>query len=159
MKIFHSWSQQHDHRETNIKIHIPANILKISAWRLTITDFSFAEKSIHKSSKIVPFMESNKRILFVGVTEGTGVLFSVTMPISSSIHSKMHIYRQEPETILQWILKILYDLDTIRVGDMNIIWGVPSLLFWGFFSHWSFIDWEWLENLSDIMFWVWLGWS
>lgn len=64
-------------------------------------------------------MKYNKRILFAGVTEGTGVLISVTMPISSSAQSKMHIYKQKPET-LQWILQILYDLDTTGIGDTSI---------------------------------------
>lgn len=45
-------------------------------------------------------MESNERILFAALSEGTGVLTSVTMPISSSIESKMHIYKQKPETVL-----------------------------------------------------------
>lgn len=45
-------------------------------------------------------MESNERILFAAVTEGTGVLTSVTTPMSSSIQSKMHIYKQKPETVL-----------------------------------------------------------
>lgn len=45
-------------------------------------------------------MESNERILFASVTERTGVLTSVTMPISSSMESKMLIYKQKPETVL-----------------------------------------------------------
>lgn len=61
-------------------------------------------------------MESNKIILFAGVTEGTGVLILVAM-MSSRIHSTMHIYKQKPETLPQGILTILYDLDTIGLCD------------------------------------------
>lgn len=44
-------------------------------------------------------MESNESILFASVTEGTGVLTSVTITISSSIESRMYIYKQKPETV------------------------------------------------------------
>lgn len=55
---------------------------------------------MHKSSKFVSFMESNEGILFAAVTEGTGVLTSLAMPISSSTKSKTDIYKQKPETVL-----------------------------------------------------------
>lgn len=75
--------------------------------------------------KIVPFMDSNKRVSFAGVTRGTRVLISVIMQISTSIQSKMYICKQQPETLLQKILKILYGLDTTEVDDTDVIWGVP----------------------------------
>lgn len=77
---------------------------------------------MHKSSKFVSFMESNEGILFAAVTERTGVLTSLAMPISSSTKSKTDIYKQKPETVLtKNSLKILYNIDTVGVSDSDII--------------------------------------